>query len=318
MDSLNIKDLLSKYYGHLERSKRSKHTLYNYNLTLGKMYDALSESADLENISEKDFRRCIYDYADSLSNTYANNTINTKLNIIKSFISYLYKREYIPDNFGIKLTRAKGGSNKKDILAPDEFEEVIGVLISAIRENSGYDIYFATRNWFMFQIMIRLGLRKSEVVHLKWVDFDMIGMGVSVVGKGDKLRYLPINRDLKEILNDYKFTLEKIESAGYDVFSDYIFRSEHLNKNTGKKDKPMSPKNIDKIFKKVLATTSSTKDITPHSLRHTFSSYCINSGMSIPVLSNILGHANVATTLNIYTHEISQAERQRQMEKVRF
>ena len=182
MDSLNIKDLLSKYYGHLERSKRSKHTLYNYNLTLGKMYDALSESADLENISEKDFRRCIYDYADSLSNTYANNTINTKLNIIKSFISYLYKREYIPDNFGIKLTRAKGGSNKKDILAPDEFEEVIGVLTSAIRENSGYDVYFATRNWFMFQIMIRLGLRKSEVVHLKWVDFDMIGMGVSVVG----------------------------------------------------------------------------------------------------------------------------------------
>ena len=102
------------------------------------------------------------------------------------------------------------------------------------------------------------------------------------------------------------------------MFSDYIFRSEHVNKKTGKKDKPMSPKNIDKIFKKVLAKTSITKDITPHSLRHTFSSYCINSGMSIPVLSNILGHANVATTLNIYTHEISQAERQRQMEKVRF
>ena len=289
MEYLNVKDLLGKYYGYLERSKRSENTLYNYTLTLDKMCDALSESADLEKINEKDFRRCIYDYADSLSSTYKNNTINTKLNIIKSFISYLYRREYIPDNFGVKLTRAKGSSDKKDILAPDEFEDVIRVLTGSIRESRGYD-----------------------------VDFDMIGMSVSIIGKGNKLRYVPINRDLKEILSDYKFTLEKIEAAGYDVFSDYIFRSEHINRETGKKDRPMSPKNVDKIFKKVLGQTGITKDITPHSLRHTFSSYCINSGMSIPVLSNILGHANVATTLNIYTHEISQAERQRQMEKVKF
>ena len=113
----------------------------------------------------------------------------------------------------------------------------------------------------------------------------------------NSLRKIPITTNLYTILTEYY-------NQNYIKKDTYIFNNQF---NT-----PIDPRRIQKHFKMILSKLNLTS-ITFHGLRHTFATRCIELGMDIKTLSEILGHSNVATTMSIYVHSTDSQKRE-QME----
>lgn len=150
------------------------------------------------------------------------------------------------------------------------------------------------------------GIRLGELCALTWGDVDMAGGTIRIrrtlqriqdpshrpgsphtilhLGppKNGLERYIPLHPLLKYILKDY---------AGERPRDGYVLRD----------DRPMEPRNLIYHFKKALKGAG-IRDIRFHALRHTFASNCVEAGMDIKVLSEILGHSTVKITLDRYVH----------------
>ena len=156
-------------------------------------------------------------------------------------------------------------------------------------------------------------MTKAEICALRWQDVDL-KHGIIFINnslqrikkrKTDKktdlilgspktetsIRIIPIKSDILKTLQEIR--------QGYSL-KDYIL--------SGKSDKPIEPRNMQYYFKQ-LQIKAGIEPLCFHSLRHTFASVCIQSGMDVKTLSEILGHANVNITLNRYVHSSMEQKR---------
>lgn len=135
------------------------------------------------------------------------------------------------------------------------------------------------------ELMIRLlyftGLRVSELVNLKaeYVDFEQ--SQIRVIGKGNKERRVLLPEGIKEKLKNY---IENHQNQAYLL----------------SKDKPLTPRNMQKILTKIAKKLELKKKLTPHKLRHSFATHLLESGTDIRTIQVLLGHENLSTT-QIYT-----------------
>ena len=314
---MNIEELKKhkkQYMKKLESDRKSSLTIKSYGYHLDKMIEYIGDNYS----GELDVKSVILDYVDNLSKEYEITTINAIRSAIRGFISFMKGRDYIKEDFGGNIELLKEDTTPKVILEPKEIERIFNVLISEFKKAEGYNVFFKSRNLALFTFLLYTGVRRSEAVKVKWNDIDFINNEINVIGKGNKTRVIPLLPDLKQQLYSYRDILEQMDGAGYNVKSEYLFRSEKRNKKTKEKDMPMTGKNVEIIIKDISHKAGIKKNITPHIIRHTFASYGIKNKMNLPSLSEILGHSNLSTTLNIYAHEISMEEKKREMKKVRF
>jgi len=131
------------------------------------------------------------------------------------------------------------------------------------------------------------GLRISEACRLRSSDIDSKRKVITVHGKGDKERYTMLSSHLLECLRDY-WRRERPSRDGW------LFPG-------GTKEGHASPETIRRVFHKVVAAAGITKKVTPHSLRHSFATHLIESGVDVTVVQALLGHDSLSTT-QIYTH----------------
>ncbi len=140
----------------------------------------------------------------------------------------------------------------------------------------------------MVELMYASGLRISETLNLRKKNLDLNLGFVKVKGKGGKERIVPMDETsilfLKKYLNVFS---KKIE------FSDYVFPN-----NSGK---PLSRVAIWKRLKKIAKSAKISKNITPHTIRHSFASHLLQGGADLRSIQEMLGHSSISTT-QIYTH----------------
>nr|WP_276536721.1 tyrosine-type recombinase/integrase [Tissierella carlieri] len=227
-------------------------------------------------------------------------------------------REYISEDFGGNIGVLKEDKPPKEVLEPKEIETIFGILVSELKEATGYNVFFKARNLALFNYLLETGVRRGESVIVKWNDIDFINNQIRVVGKGNKTRIVPLRPDLKQQLYMYRDILEQLNDAGYNVKSEYLFRSEKRNKVTKEKDRPMTGRNVALIIKGLIKKAGIKKDISPHNLRHNFASYGVKNGASYVSIADTLGHATVSTFTNIYAHEISLEEKKKEIGKINF
>ena len=148
----------------------------------------------------------------------------------------------------------------------------------------------------MLELMYSSGLRVSELINLKLNDISLDEDVVRILGKGSKERIVPIGDCAKEALNNYINIYRK------DLFknnrSDYLF----LSKNGTK----LSRQYFFKLIKKQSSLNNINKNISPHTLRHSFATHMLNYGADLRSIQELLGHSDISTT-QIYTH-ISQSK----------
>ena len=144
----------------------------------------------------------------------------------------------------------------------------------------------ALRDRAMLELFYSSGLRLSELVGLRWLDLDLDGGEVRVLGKGSKTRLVPVGRHAMA-------ALRALGAAQGMTPDSPVFR--------GRGGAPISPRAIQLRMKTLALQQDIPKPIHPHLLRHTFASHMLESSGDLRAVQELLGHADIATT-QIYTH----------------
>lgn len=203
---------------------------------------------------------------------------------IKGFYKYLATENLITADPTTLLEAPKTRRKLPDVLSFDEIEAMIGAI--DLSKPEGH------RNKAMLEVLYSCGLRVSELVGLRksWLFLDT-GF-IRVIGKGDKERLIPIGGEAMHYLNIYEQGQRRtgIIQPGYE---DFVF----LNR----RGKPLSRVMVFLIIKELASVAGITKNISPHTLRHSFATHLVEGGADLRAVQEMLGHESITTT-EIYTH----------------
>lgn len=203
---------------------------------------------------------------------------------IKGFYKYLLIENLITIDPTTLLEAPKMRRKLPDVLSFGEIEAMIQAIDLSRPEGH--------RNKAMLEVMYSCGLRVSELVALRnsWLFLDT-GF-IRVIGKGDKERLIPIGSEAIRYLNIY---LEGQRRAGViqTGYEDFVF----LNR----RGKPLTRVMVFLIIKDLAKAAGIKKNISPHTLRHSFATHLVEGGADLRAVQEMLGHESITTT-EIYTH----------------
>lgn len=208
-------------------------------------------------------------------------TVAHKITSIKSYFNYNIKREIVSVNPADKVSRPKLTKHLPEYLT----EEEVGKLLD-VEVRSPYDY----RNKTILELLYSSGIRISELVNIKTPNYDSEECLIRIMGKGSKERIVPLGDYAVNIMNDYMNNYRPLINKKH---TDYVF----IN-NRGDK---ISRQFIFKVIKKEALKKGIKKDISPHTLRHTFATHLLKNGADLRIIQELLGHENISTT-QIYTH----------------
>lgn len=208
-------------------------------------------------------------------------TVAHKITSIKSYFNYNIKREIVSVNPADKVSRPKLTKHLPEYLT----EEEVGKLLD-VEVRSPYDY----RNKTILELLYSSGIRISELVNIKTPNYDSEECLIRIMGKGSKERIVPLGDYAVNIINDYMNNYRPLINKKH---TDYVFVN-----NRGDK---ISRQFIFKVIKKEALKKGIKKDISPHTLRHTFATHLLKNGADLRIIQELLGHENISTT-QIYTH----------------
>ena len=208
-------------------------------------------------------------------------TVAHKITSIKSYFNYNIKRGIVSVNPADKISRPKLTKHLPEYLT----EEEVGKLLD-VEVKSPYDY----RNKTILELLYSSGIRISELVNIKTPNYDSEECLIRIMGKGSKERIVPLGDYAVNIMNDYMNNYRPLINKKH---TDYVF----IN-NRGDK---ISRQFIFKVIKKEALKKGIKKDISPHTLRHTFATHLLKNGADLRIIQELLGHENISTT-QIYTH----------------
>lgn len=214
-------------------------------------------------------------------------TVNRKVSSIKEYLRYLSflntegAAELKPDLWKRANTGYRGPVN---VLSLEEVQQLL--------ELNDRQSLLGLRDFTLFTLKYRLGLRIGEVRTIKIQDINLCNESITIHGKGGKTRVLPLIEDLTQMLQRWLKARLRMKNAAEQ---DALFLS--------KKGQPISERVIQENFKKLVeqAGTLSLEKVTPHSLRHAFASHAMDSECNIITLKYFLGHARLSST-EVYLH----------------
>lgn len=208
-------------------------------------------------------------------------TVAHKITSIKSYFNYNIKRGIVSVNPADKVSRPKLTKHLPEYLT----EEEVGKLLD-VEVKSPYDY----RNKTILELLYSSGIRISELVNIKTPNYDSEECLIRIMGKGSKERIVPLGDYAVNIMNDYMNNYRPLINKKH---TDYVFVN-----NRGDK---ISRQFIFKVIKKEALKKGIKKDISPHTLRHTFATHLLKNGADLRIIQELLGHENISTT-QIYTH----------------
>ena len=271
-----IEDENIKFYlEYLKYERRvSDNTVESYGENLKMLKQALNKN--ILNLTTTEIR----DYIQNLEATPK--TKAHYLSVFNSFYNYMIFNEKLSVNPCSGIRSPKLEKKLPNYLTVEEIDKLLDIkLIKPIDY----------RNKAMLEVLFATGTRISELINLKLNQIDFDECIIRVLGKGKKDRIIPIGNTALEYLslyiNEYRPFILKTR------VSEYVF----VNKNGAK----MSRQGFFKILKKLVASSGIEKEVSPHTLRHSFATYLLNNGADLRVIQELLGHENLVTT-EIYSH----------------
>lgn len=273
---------ITDYIGYLLFERRmSKNTVSSYESDLNQYMLYLFEHNinSLNNIETFDIEEYLKKLnKDNLSTT----SIARKLTVIKNFHKYLFNKEILKEDVSETIKRPKLAKKLPTVLSIDEVDRLLDIEVNSI---------FDYRNRAMIELLYGTGLRITELLNLKVGDIDFENCTLRCIGKGSKERIVPIGEYVISSLNEYYDNSRNILLKNKN--SDYIF----LN-NRGQR---LSRISFFRILKELALKKGIKKEISPHSLRHSFATHILEGGGDLRVIQDYLGHSDIQTT-RVYTH----------------
>lgn len=275
------KDLeIEKYLEYLKYERKlSDNTYQSYENNL-KQFKKYLIDKDIVNSSKDVSTEMLKEYLYQLN--LSNKSKSHYLTVLKSYYSFLTKEGVIKNNPTNAIKMPKIEKKLPNYLTIEEVDKLLDI---RLEKPTDY------RNKAMLELLYATGMRISELTNLKLSQVDFDDDIVRVLGKGKKERTIPLNDTaifaLKEYINDYRPFLLKLNT------SEYIFINNFGNK--------ISRQGFFKILKKLCVKAEINKEVSPHTLRHSFATHLLNNGADLRIIQELLGHENLVTT-EIYAH----------------
>lgn len=209
-------------------------------------------------------------------------SIARHISSLKTFYKYLCRRNNNQSNPMDKIEMPKMPKYLPNVLTIDEINKLLDMKLLTPNDY---------RNKAILELLYATGLRISELVNLEYVNIDMENDLLKVMGKGRKERVVPIGEIameyLKLYLDNYRSFFVKKTINNY-LFLNY--RGNHITRQ-----------GVFKILKNECLKSGINKEISPHTLRHSFATHLLNNGADLRIIQELLGHSSISTT-EIYTH----------------
>src|SRR3972149_11829955 len=284
MDLFNCLELYIRYLKY--EKNLSLNSINSYQKDIIQFLDFLkskniTETAGLNLNIFRDFLKSLDNYH------YSNRTIIRKYSSLINFFRFLERNDYID----FQLTQAINVPRKRhrfySFMSVNETEK----LFDSFKPENDLEI----RDRAILELLYSTGARISEVEGLKTGDIDLQNSEVVVTGKGRKQRFVYLNQAAVSWIKKYLEIRSKLVCTGEDRY----IRDKHLFLN--KFGKRLSSRSMRTIVKKYVKKAVIDKNITPHSIRHSFATHLLQEGAGIREIQELLGHENISTT-QIYSH----------------
>ncbi len=236
----------------------------------------------------------------------ASRTIRQKLETLRSFFSFLADQTRLfshspisEKDFRYKVETKEAQSISEEQIdalldaAEQQKEEIITDMDATTGKTTLWKkrLFAVKRDLMILKLLLSTGLRISEALGIKYGDIDFENKTITILGKGK--RYRQVFFDLEEIEQEFLDYLAEWQKL--DTDHEYIFVSI-------KEYAKLSVRGFQVLLKKYLKKAGLSQSVTPHVLRHTFATICIEKGANIKAVSQILGHSGCKITIDTYTH----------------
>lgn len=203
---------------------------------------------------------------------------------IKAFYKYCSMEQIVTSDPTVLLSAPKLKRTLPDVLSVSEIENIIDQIDLSKPEGG--------RNKAILETMYSCGLRVSEVINLRISQLFLDVGFIRVTGKGDKERLVPIGSSAIKYINIYRNDI-RVHMPVKKGQEDILF----LNRRGNKLTRVM----IFLVLKELVRKAGITKNISPHTFRHSFATHLVEGGADLRAVQEMLGHESITTT-EIYTH----------------
>lgn len=267
-------------YLKLERGL-SANSIDAYERDLKVLLDYCNEhQIDAVHATYDDLQAFVYDTFHAGTNT---RTQARKLSGIRSFYRFLLYHDRIEQDPSELIEMPKKEQHLPDVLSIEEIDAMVAQI--DLSSNEG------TRNRAIIEMLYGSGLRVSELTELKLSHIYRQEQYMRIVGKGSKERLVPISP-----VADKWFGMWLQDRCHWDVkpeAGDHAFVNRY--------GRPLTRAMVFTIIKRLTAAAGIRKNVSPHTLRHSFATHMLQNGADLRIIQQLLGHESIATT-EIYTH----------------
>ena len=266
MKTIDIKDAHKEFKKYLSENKRSASTIVAYGKDIEQLVSFLQELSKnhIYEVTKGDLESFL---AKMTKNGYTPKSISRKLNSTRTFYRFLKVNEYVTDDPSLLVAHPTYQLASPRILTPTEYR--------ALRDAAGPD----ARMFAIIELLLQTGIRIGELAALKLSDIKKEGLRIAPAEKHLE-RIVPLNKRAQEALNKYIDVRPK-------VTSDHLFIT--------KSGKPFLIRNIRTAVERYFRLAE-IKNAKVNDLRHTFVAHHLKHGVSLVLISKVLGHKRISTT----------------------
>jgi integrase/recombinase XerD len=278
-----MKNLADEFLNYLSVERGlAENTISSYRRDLNKYIDYL-EKKKLKSFQQvkrsniTDFMHCLKDKG------LNSNSISRALVAIKMLHRFLVNEMYLKDDISCVLNLPKLWRRLPEVLSPDEVEDLL--------RSPNLKTNFGIRDRAALELMYATGMRVSELVNLTLNGLNLEMGFVKCTGKGQKERIIPLGTYASSALTRYIGKARPRLLKQKDQPHLFLTR-------LGKK---MSRQTFWKAIKTYARKSRIKREVTPHTLRHSFATHLLERGADLRTVQEMLGHSDISTT-QFYTH----------------
>lgn len=281
--------MLKNYISYLQNNGITKNTIISYTNDLQHFFhDQNNESNNI--ITTADIQKWIHSMLNSTNKKpLAISTINRRINSLRSFYSWATEMKHLQHNPMQNIQDLKSAdedSEKIMWLTEKEFEDLLNILRKKTLKGA-YSEEKYHRDRAIIYLLTYTGIRVEELSNMKLTDIDLDLKRIRIIGKGKKIRTIPISHTLFIEIKDWlHFRTEIAKKKPYIAESTYMFYSQRSPK--------FSVRGIQAMIESYNLTN---KKLTPHMFRHTFCKWMLKAtNNDIEKVRRLAGHSNISTT----------------------
>ena len=273
--------MIERFIQYIETEKRySALTVKAYRRDMDRFADYMMKTYEMGDLTKAN-TPMVKSFLVQLKNEgLSNRSINRMISTLKTFYKYCMREGLVEKSPMTGVRNLKLPKNLVKFVPESDINKV---------SFENCDDYTIKRDELLFEILYQTGIRKAELIGLRDGDVDRMAMRIKVLGKRNKERFIPIGRNLLQMIEHY----QTLRNERFETRPDRLLLND--------KGEEMTPYFVYNKVHQLLEGVTSLRQKSPHVLRHTFATHLLDEGASLVAIQKLLGHTDLATT-QVYAH----------------